>query len=398
MNLLVSLKTKFKNLRRAFNSASKYVVITAGRRTGKTHEAVDWLIKELLTTEAISALWVDTKQGNIDKYVERYFKPRLKAIWHLCHYRYDKKILKLPNGKYIDFISAEIPENAEGFEYDRVVINEAGIVLKNASLWYNTILPMTKGNKNKTRFIGTPKGKNTFHTLYHQYEHYNFTAYESPYWDKQELEEIKRVMPSQPFEQEMLAQFLDDAGTVFRNIKNCIAGEYLTKGTAGHIYVMAVDLARYQDFTVITIADLNTKQVVYKERFNNLDWNFQKQRIADAWSKFFKPRVIIDATGVGDAIYSDLKRAGMNIEPFQFTSQSKREIILNLATALENEDIHFPEDAETIQELEVMEYDVSKSGNVSYNAPDGFHDDIVISLALLNHLLRTHVSVSLSFV
>jgi hypothetical protein len=34
------------------------------------------------------------------------------------------------NGSVIDFGSAERPENLEGFSYDFVVLNEAGIILK----------------------------------------------------------------------------------------------------------------------------------------------------------------------------------------------------------------------------------------------------------------------------
>ena len=35
-----------------------------------------------------------------------------------------------------------------------------------------------------------------------------------------------------------------------------------------------------------------------------------------------------------------------------------------------------------IDELSIFEYDVTRSGNVTYNAPEGFHDDIVMALCL----------------
>lgn len=38
--------------------------------------------------------------------------------------------MKFMNGSILDFGSAERPENMEGFAYDYMVLNEAGIILK----------------------------------------------------------------------------------------------------------------------------------------------------------------------------------------------------------------------------------------------------------------------------
>ena len=34
---------------------------------------------------------------------------------------------------------------------------------------------------------------------------------------------------------------------------------------------------------------------------------------------------------------------------------------------------------ETLEEFDNFSYELSKTGNVRYNAPDGYHDDIVIA-------------------
>jgi hypothetical protein len=36
-------------------------------------------------------------------------------------------------------------------------------------------------------------------------------------------------------------------------------------------------------------------------------------------------------------------------------------------------------------EMKRYEYAISPSGNITYNAPSGYHDDCVIALALANH-------------
>lgn len=190
----------------------KYSTIRAGRRTGKTYNAVQWLLETLLTTSARSALWVDTKHTNIDKYVRRYFFPMLKPIARYVTWDQQKKILILPNNKYIDFGSAERRENLEGFGYDLGVLNEAGIILKKPDLWENTLMPMFKGDS-KVRFIGTTKGHNYFEKLTKiedpYWRHFHFTAYDSPYWDKNELDRIRDTISPFRWKQEYMADFIE---------------------------------------------------------------------------------------------------------------------------------------------------------------------------------------------
>lgn len=387
----IDLTTKFKALRRAFESEEKYVTISAGRRSGKTFEAFDWIHDNFLKNKAKSALWVDTKHGNIDKYVERYCKPRLSQLWTYCNWNQQKKVLTYPGGQYIDFGSAERPEGLEGFEYDRVIINEAGIALKKAGLWDNTIYPMTKGDS-KTRIIGTPKGQNKFYELTRRYTHFHFTAYDSPYWDDSELDQIKQSVPAEVWRQEYMAEFLEGAGVVFRNIQQCIKDIQYNKPKDGISYVMGVDVAKYQDYTVIVIAEKNTNQVVYLDRFNQIDWNFQKTRILNAWKLFNKPQILIDSTGVGDPLLDDLKTKIHNIEGYKFTNQTKADLIQNLSVMMDQQKIHLFPHSELLSELELFGYDITPSGNLRYNAPEGFHDDCVIALSLVAYKLNNNRS------
>lgn len=397
----INLTNEFKALRNAFNDPAKYVSIPAARRTGKTHEAFDWIHHELLMTDAPNAMWVDTVQVNISKYVDRYCRTRLAPMWHLMKWDQQKNILTYPNGKTLDFGSAQKPENLEGFEYARVVINEAGIVLRKSSLWDNSIQPMTKGKHNKTRILGTPKGRNRFHELDvlgrsgdPDYASFHFSAYDSPYWEDEELDKIRGNVPAEVWRQEYMAEFLEGSGTVFRSIEECVNDVQLMRAEPDRRYIMGVDLAKHQDFTVIFIADIESKQVVFMDRFNQIDWPFQKTRIAGAWKAFNEPQVIIDSTGVGDAVYDDLRSAGMNVTGFKFTNSSKMELVQNLSVAIDNVAITFPPYEELISELEVFGYDVSPSGNLRYNAPEGLHDDCVMALGLLNHGLKSNKSFS----
>lgn len=378
-------------IREAYMDTRPIVFVKAGRRTGKTKNFVTWEIQELDTVKSDGqlkrGLWVDTTQSNIDKYIDRYFKPTLTRMnyWRDCRWNQQKKILTLWNGNTIDFGSSERPELLEGFGYDVGVINEAGIVLKKPKLWDNTLYPMLKHAK--VRGIGTPKGKNKFESLYRQYPHYSFSAYDSPFWTKEEIEQAKATMTQEAFRQEILAEFIEGAGAVFRNIAQNIAGEIIENRVDGAKYAIAADIAKHQDFTVIMVGDVSTKQVVYHERFNQIDWGLQKSRIINVYNKFDCTNGIIDATGVGDAVFDDLRNEGLDLEGFKFTSTTKQELVSNLSVAMDNGDIHYPHIDTLIDELEMYAYEQRSNGQFSYSAPEGFHDDEVMALALLNRAM-----------
>lgn len=370
-------------LKEAYLDQSDIVVIKAGRRIGKTYNFVVWILQEMDGLPGEGGLWVDTAQGNIQKYIDRYFMPLLNKMGHWANCKWDKqkKVLHLYNGAYIDFGSAERPELMEGFGYKRAVLNEGGLIFKKQSLWTNVLFPMLKHAK--VRIIGTPKGKNTFESLHRRYKSYTFTGFDSPFWTTEELEQAKLTMTQEAYRQEIMAEFIEGAGAVFRNIRENIAGQ-LIEPIEGKRYVLASDIAKHQDFTVIFIGDADTRQVVYHERFNKIDWGLQKARIINAYKIYKCRKGIIDATGVGDAIFDDLKNEGLNLEGFKFTATTKQELISNLSVAMDNQEIHYPAIDTLIDELEIFAYEQRANGSFSYSAPEGFHDDEVMALALLN--------------
>ena len=147
-------------------------------------------------------------------------------------------------------------------------------------------------------------------------------------------------------------------------------------------FVIGVDLAKTQDFTVLTVINAQTGQVVEIERFNNISWVIQKERIKALAEKYNNARIVLDATGLGDPIFDDLYREGLNVIPFKFTHQSKVKLIEHLAIMIENRKIYILPNDTLINELSVFEYKESRSGVITYSAPEGYHDDCVISLAL----------------
>ena len=106
--------------------------------------------------------------------------------------------------------------------------------------------------------------------------------------------------------------------------------------------------------------------------------------------------MILDATGVGDPIYDDLKQKYADIEGFKLTASSKTALIQRLIVGVEQRRVSWPaasgqstvdvgQWAILTSEMKRYEYEISPSGGITYNAPSGYHDDCVMALALANH-------------
>jgi hypothetical protein len=89
---------------------------------------------------------------------------------------------------------------------------------------------------------------------------------------------------------------------------------------------------------------------------------------------------LVDSTGVGDAIVEGLQKQCPGVEGFKFTAPSKQQLMEQLAVAIQQGEVAFP-DGPISMELEQFEYQYTRAG-VRYAAPEGLHDDCVCALAL----------------
>jgi hypothetical protein len=225
-------------------SEKKFVNIASARRTGKTYNTAIWLLSMLVSNPNKMGLWVDTVQRNLNEYVELYFKKQLGILWDRCQYKAQEHKLIFPNKSFLHLRSAERPELMEGLEYDYIVLNEAGIILKKPNLWNNTIRPMAKNAL--VRIVGTPKGRNYFETLFNDmpkisenWASYRFTSFDSPHWEPEQLDEIRKTTIDEVWDQEYLAKFTEGStfAIVTRNHKDSYRDDKDTAYTFNHPFI-----------------------------------------------------------------------------------------------------------------------------------------------------------------
>lgn len=208
------------------DKAAKYIIVPKGRRFGATKGAANACI-EWSAEGKHPILWTDTINSNIDRYLERYFIPELKKNDIDFNFNYNKKQLNLFNS-IIDFRSADSPESIEGFGYRKIILNEAGIILKDNYLYTNTILPMLIDYPDSQLYaIGTPKGKykkdGTKHMFYQlsektgsDYRQLRYSSYDNPLLSTQSISELQAeiaLLDPNMVRQEIYGEFIEMSAT-----------------------------------------------------------------------------------------------------------------------------------------------------------------------------------------
>lgn len=390
-------------------SHSRFRIVACGRRWGKTvtcaKEVRDGL---LLNDESWLAWWVAPtyQQAEIglrtlldetpDELIEDVNRSKLRVT--------------AVTGAIVEFKSADKPDNLRGEGVDLLVADEAAEIDQYA--YENALRPtLTDSEESRMIAISTPKGRGWFYEFYQrglsgdwpQYESFQGPTRENPFINQEDVEDARRELPERVFRQEYLAEFVDETGGVFENLDDYLfSGEYelpvspSVEWSEGP-YSTGVDLARHEDYRVIVTVDKHG-HVVYFDRAQGETWP-QIQREVETVADQYPGVVAVDASR-DNKLVADLEASGVPIEPVKFSAQRKRDLVENLIAAIEGEELTSPEIQELRTELEVFEYDITRGGNLQYDAPEGFHDDTVDALALSvearPHAARQNVSTTVT--
>lgn len=298
----------------------------------------------------------------------------------------DRQVI-LPGGGEVSVRSADNPDSLRGEGLDFVVLDECAFMQEAA--WNEALRPSLADREGNALFISTPKGRNWFWRLWQlgqgggdEWHSWTFTSYTNPYIKDSEIDAAKALLPERVFRQEFMAEFIDDAGGVFRHVMDAATATEQQAAQAGHEYVFGVDWGKHNDWTVITVLDITDKALVYMDRFNQIDYVVQSNRLKALASRFQPVTIIAESNSMGDPLIEYLGRDGLPVTPFNTSNATKTAAIDGLALAFEQGAIRILSDPVLIGELQAYEMERLPSGQLRYNAPAGMHDDCVVSLAI----------------
>lgn len=295
--------------------------------------------------------------------------------------------INLITGPTLSFKSADNPDSLYGEDVFGVIMDEASRAA--AAAWHavRSTLTATGG---PGVLIGNVKGrKNWFYDFCRRVEaneepngHFaRITwrdAVEAKVLDLEEIEDAKRNLPEQVFQELYEALASDDSANPFglAHIKKCIGPLSTRKPVA-----FGVDLAKKQDYLVVIGLD-ELGEVCVFERWNGVPW---PESIRDIHKIIGEDTpALIDSTGLGDPVLDALRVDHGNFRGFTFSAPSKQRLMEGLTVAIQSGEVTFP-DGPIRRELESFEYVYTRTG-VAYAAPQGFHDDCVMALALARQM------------
>lgn len=385
---------------------ARFRIVACGRRWGKSEMCAHLALERALREPGAEIWWTAPTYDDANNYGFDNMTPLLSPDVLAGEPKRTKpRKIELVNGSSISFRSAEREDSLRGGGVDFLVIDESASVHERA--WTEELRPTLSDTLRDAVFIGTPKGRNWFYRWFQRGQSadhpdvasWQALTYQNPHVPDSEVNAAKDDMPERAFEQEYLANFVDDAGGVFQGVRELNVVEYdlpVASEDSEEPYAIGVDFARMSDWTVVIALDA-TGQVVGFDRLQQTTWTRIQDVVERIAGEYTPNTVAVDATR-DNKIVQDLVDGGMSVEPVSFSASTKRTLIENLIMKFETGELTLPASPNIlINELEVYEYAMTESGRVQYSAPSGFHSDCVDALALAVEADHTYMTQRLTW-
>ena len=235
-----------------FEDDSRFKVIAAGRRTGKSRLAAWKLIIEGLQCKRGHVFYVAPTQGQARDIMWQ----TLLEVGHpvIASSHINNLQIKLVNGATIALKGADRPETMRGVSLSFLCMDEYADM--KPEVWEQILRPALADQKGDAMFIGTPMGRNHFYDLFQyaslskdeQWKGWHFTSYDNPLLDREEIDAAKKSMSAFSFRQEFMASFEAAGGELFKEEHVQFSEE---EPDGGQFYI-AVDLAGFADVQTAT--------------------------------------------------------------------------------------------------------------------------------------------------
>jgi len=227
---------------------TRFKVIAAGRRTGKSRLAAWMLIINALSDKPGGVFYVAPTQGQARDIMWSTLFDLASPI--IKGQNVNNLTITLINGATISLKGADRPDTMRGVSLKFLVMDEYADM--KPDVWEVILRPALTDQKGRAVFIGTPQGRNHFYDLYQYaeigdddtYRAWHFTSYDNPLLDSAEIDVAKKSMSSYAFRQEFMASFEARGSEMFKEEWVTFVNDDVDN--SGDYYI-AVDLAGFQD-------------------------------------------------------------------------------------------------------------------------------------------------------
>lgn len=203
-----------------FGARSRFRVVVAGRRWGKTQLARAELVVRALRQEGRYWYVAPTLKDAKDIFWAD-LKDAIDVTWLAEKPNETEMRVALRSGAEIRLFGAEDPDSLRGRGLRFVVLDEFADM--KPETWTEALRPALTDYKAPALFIGTPRSFNHFHALYERGQDVNrptwaswqYRTIDNPFIDPQEIEDAKQDLDARTFRQEYEASFETLAGRAY---------------------------------------------------------------------------------------------------------------------------------------------------------------------------------------
>jgi predicted phage terminase large subunit-like protein len=272
---------------------SRFKVVAAGRRTGKTRFAASTLLVRALSLKNGKVFYVAPTQGQARDVIWDMLLELGQGV--IVNSHVNNLTLKLINGAVISLKGSDRPETMRGVSLAYVVLDEYADF--KPEVWELILRPALADLKGEALFIGTPMGRNHFYELYSEaaagkledYNAWHYSSYDNPLIDPAEIDTAKRTMSSYAFRQEFMASFEAKGSEMFK--EEWI--QYDTDEPDVGDYYIACDLAGFEEVGKKANKRLDNSSIAVV-KVNEHGW-WVKEIIIGRWTLDETARRIFDA-------------------------------------------------------------------------------------------------------
>ena len=225
---------------------TRFKIVAAGRRTGKSRLAAWMLIVNALQADKGHVFYVAPTQGQARDIMWQTLLELAHPVVTNAHI--NNLQIKLVNGATISLKGADRPETMRGVSLKFLVMDEYADM--KPEVFEQILRPALADQKGAALFIGTPMGRNHFYDLYkyaeleddESYQAWHFTSYDNELLDPEEIDLAKKSMSSYAFRQEFMASFEARGSEMFKE-------DWVKFGETPEIgdYYISIDLAGFED-------------------------------------------------------------------------------------------------------------------------------------------------------
>ena len=374
------------------DSDHKFGVVATGRQFGKSLLAQNLLLYWLLKHKNSKGAWISPIYNQSKKVFQELSSASVELI--KSSNKADLTITFI-NGSTVQFLSAERYDSIRGFSFSHMVVDEAAFIKEIAM--QEAIFPTLSALGKKCLIISTPKSKNWFYNVFlkgaagsSEYVSFRGISTDNPHISQQFIEEQRKSLPPEIFKQEYLAEFSESGNDVFTGIDAiCILNGW-TQPQSNKRYYAGIDFGLQHDYSVLTVID-ESGRVSLVKRINGTSYQDVVREFASALRPYRIAGGYAEVNGPGLPVFEMLRKEERRLKDWTTTNSNKGDGIRNLIYDIQEGGLELPHKdffPHLYNELNAFTYKISATGTMTFNAPNGFFDDCVMSLMLANQARR----------